>query len=511
MSQLHERLEHLVNYSSQLIFVSSDSLANQQRTLTDFLAKQHESTEVSFFTASADQEPSDYRRIICRQLADHTVGSFVRPLSELLSDLSPDKGHFLVCISQAQHIDMNFLNELWEWVTNSRVQNENIHINIILFAEQTWTENAQTWLPTHHTNKPVLLSSQSVDAVGFDVNALENLMAQKRAFFANDDAHSLVRKNWFIGAVMLVFLLIFATLISLQYPEHVKAFIAGETLPAAPDKSQTAPTSSENNELENSNTADNASLENADDTVSADTESAVFDSTDEVNASGYESQLELVEDKQGIADAMLVSNWPGEDAQELPLTPRVPASTAPQEQSTTANSAQSDAQDFAVPDIVSVDQLNTILSEQLNAPQAEGQQQGEGDNLSSPSQTSGAQVNNAPASNAAPANETAAQTPYPFDEAALLALPSNQVVLQLSGIQNRSVLDSYIGDNQLTQNTWIYQTQRYGGPWFVVLYRASFDSIEQATEVVASLPESVRNSGPFAKRVSQVQQEIRQP
>ena len=34
-SELHERLEYLVNYSSQLIFISGDSIAEQQKTLSE--------------------------------------------------------------------------------------------------------------------------------------------------------------------------------------------------------------------------------------------------------------------------------------------------------------------------------------------------------------------------------------------------------------------------------------------------------------------------------------------
>lgn len=231
MSQLHKRLEHLVNYSSQLIFVSSDSIADQQRTLSEFLSLQHESTEVSFFSASKATDASDYRRTICRQLANHTVGSFVRPLRELLQDLDGEKGHYLVCISQAEMLNATFLNELWDWVTSCREHQQDLHINIILFAEQTWTEQAQTWLPSHHINKPVLLSSQSIDAVGFDVSALENLMAQKRAFFAADDAHNIIRKKWFIVSVLSLFLLIFLALIALQYPQQTKYFIETGELP----------------------------------------------------------------------------------------------------------------------------------------------------------------------------------------------------------------------------------------------------------------------------------------
>ncbi|MEC7468757.1 MAG: hypothetical protein VYC51_02800 [Pseudomonadota bacterium] len=39
-SELHDRLEYLVNYSSQLIFVSGDSIAEQQRTLESCVFEQ---------------------------------------------------------------------------------------------------------------------------------------------------------------------------------------------------------------------------------------------------------------------------------------------------------------------------------------------------------------------------------------------------------------------------------------------------------------------------------------
>ena len=41
-SELHERLEYLVNYSSQLIFVSGESIAQQQKTLEAFVFQQHD-------------------------------------------------------------------------------------------------------------------------------------------------------------------------------------------------------------------------------------------------------------------------------------------------------------------------------------------------------------------------------------------------------------------------------------------------------------------------------------
>ena len=42
LSELQHRLEHLVSYSSQLIFVSGDTIGQQQRTLEAFLSQQNE-------------------------------------------------------------------------------------------------------------------------------------------------------------------------------------------------------------------------------------------------------------------------------------------------------------------------------------------------------------------------------------------------------------------------------------------------------------------------------------
>jgi DamX protein len=465
VSELHNRLEQLVNYSSQLIFVGSDSVANQQRNLSDFLALQHESTEVSFLTASADQSASDYRRIICRQLGDHTVGSFVRPLNELLHDLDADKGNYLVCISQAQYLDMTFLSELWEWVATCRQQQENLHINVILFAEQAWTESAQTALPAHNSNKPVLLSTQSIDAVGFDVNALENLMAHKRAFFAPDGRDSIIGKTWFIVSVLFVFFIIFMALIALQYPQHVRSFLATGNLPE-PSQSESAPLQTANQ----ATTIETPSPEEAD----------------------YKSMLELVE--PSITDELLVSNW--ERSAESPFPESQDSVTDLENQQQPSNPAAADELpieslteiqepspiDFAVEDIVSVEQLNAQLAQSAPVQATEPIRQTDSNRIS-----------------------------YDFDEARILSLPADTFVLQLSGMQNLSVLRAYLADNSLEASTWVYQTQRYGGPWYVVLLNQSFDSIEASGLAAETLSPSVRQDNPFAKATRQVQQEIAQP
>lgn len=447
MSQLHKRLEQLVHYSSQLIFVSSDSIADQQRTLSEFLSLQHDTTEVSFFSADSEQSATDYRRIICRQLANHTVGSFVRPLNELLQDLDPSKGQYLVCISHAQAIESEFLQELWDWVTLCREHQQDLHINIILFAKQAWTEQAQTWLPSNNLNKPVLLSSQSIDAVGFDVSALESLMAQKRAFFAADDNQNILRNRWFITAVMSVFLLVFAALITMQYPEQVKHVLNTGALPKQAENAQT--------------TSALVLPEQFPAQAEADRQP---DSAAHILS--YEAPLELVAQSEDT-QTLFASVWPSQQNSEAAEQPK----------------------DFAVPDIVSVEQL-----EQQQTPS----------NSATSFDSAATELN----IDQVTVTDISEPIQYTFDAETLMSLEQNLIVLQLSGMQNRSVLNDYLNDNNLVGLTWVYQTQRYGGEWFVVLFNQPFNSIDQAIEAVNLLPPKVQQSGPFAKQVLQVQQEI---
>lgn len=460
MSQLHKRLQHLVHYSSQLIFVSSDSIADQQRTLSQFLSLQQESTEVSFFSADKTQSNSDYRRIICRQLANHQVGSFVRSLKELLGDLEPERAQYLVCISQAQLLQKEFVEELWQWISACRQRYDGLHVNVILFAEQAWTEKTQAWLPSHNDNNPVLLSSQSVDAVGFDVSALENLMAQQRAFFTADTAHSIIRKKWFIASVLIAFFAIFAALMAIQYPEQIKHAFKHGSFPAE---------SHDNAEAPQSLGVSEANVE-------------------------YQPKIEIV--APSLTDNILVSNWPDEVSSPAILNndtsdklPGEPLPSAP---------------------IPSIPEEKTALTTEQATDDSIGNPTSTKELNSEPStdQTTEAIIEENTTERRSPEQDISTLSAYEFNELALLQLSQSQFAVQLSGIQNRQVLEEYLQDNELRKNTWIYRTQRYGSDWFVVLLNESFSSLNEANSAIQQLPTAIRRGGPFAKRISQVKQEI---
>lgn len=479
MSELQERLEHLVNYSSQLIFVSGDSIAKQQRALEEFLSVQKENTEISYFTSELTMESPDFRRIICRQLLGQKVGSFVRPLKELLKDLHEQPGPFLLCIKQAQTLPNPFLQELWDWVTESKKLSPNHHVNVILFGETAWAEKAKKWLPKRNRSRPVLLSTQSVDSTKFDINALENLMAEERAVFSLDmfrrDEFSspIVTQKWFIVSVLVLLLSVFIGLMSWQYPDHVKSLLQTGSLPSEVD------INADQLAIRNEQLEIDRKDDIADKTIATET---IPDNLELV--SSWDEAKQTSDTKIG---ALKLSIDEKKEAQEQDALTAAKLDE-PLLNSETSNSALpiEDAEgDFAVPDILNVEQLDATLGNQLLSPLQDNELEDE------------------------IAPEQSIDPLYEFDEAALLALSEPAVLLQLSGIQNRSVLNEFIADNQLQDIVWVYQTTRYGGAWHVVLFKQRFDSLNSARQATELLPESVRLTEPFAKDLTQIKLEIR--
>ncbi|MBF7073770.1 DamX-like protein [Glaciecola sp. MH2013] len=460
MSELQERLKHLINYSSQLIFVSGDTIAQQQRSLEEFLSIQQENTEISYFTAELSMESADFRRIICRQLMGIKLGSFNKPLKELLKKLHEQQGPFLLCIKQAQMLPNGFLQELWDWVCDSKKLSAEHHVNVILFGETAWAEKAKKWLPKKNRNRPILLSSQSVSAeTSFDLQALEILLSDDRASrfsYAKFDDAPLVSQKWFIITILFLLLVVFVGLMTWQYPQQVKHFVKTGELEMKESLVQ--------DELAEKNLAldqQNQLLEPS----AAPT--APIESTDSELISPIASDELEDTSKQSTAPIELVSTW--EDAKKA-----------------SEDKVEELRSDFAVPDILSVEQLDEQLGDGLLA------QEDTIDNSSSADMSESPQQDNN----------------FSFDETRILGLSEPAILLQLSGIKDLSVLNEFIVDNNLSDSVWVYETTRYGGSWHVVLLNQSFVSIEEAREEVSRLPATIQNMQPFAKDLRQVKQEI---
>lgn len=499
VSQFHERLSHLVKYSSQLVFVSGDTVADQHKALSDFMAHQQEDTEISFFKAHPKGIIQDYRSSIAKQLIGAEDFDYSKPLKSLLSNeyiLDPSQGPYLICITQSECIENSFIEELWDWIVTMRLANVNLHINIILFGHPLWAKKTYNILPSNDVVTPIILSSKEIDPVGFDVNALESLMADKRSWLSMNN-QPVVANKWFLASISIIFIAVFISLMSSIYIDDSADLTDSHSVL---EDSQS--------EVSNVNvlTQEQIQVSNHSLTIFAknNLQSNIF------NVSKRGAEKDKTQSEPNSFTFLAAQSSPYQYIDKTTLTLNNKTNLFKERKNSIANlnglqikdvkvvnnnSEQlilTDSKavlaktlvDFAVPDITSVEQLTNELSN-TRPPVSPFNSQ----NIDYSKQTN---------------------VDYQFDETKLLSMPTDTVVLQLSGIQNPVVLENYLETNNLKSSTWVYETKRYGGPWYVIVYNQAFDSIDAALSNLSILPTDIRESQPFAKSINQIQREISQ-
>nr|WP_233095273.1 cell division protein DamX [Alteromonas sp. IB21] len=474
-------MEYLVNYSSQLIFVSGESIAQQQKTLEAFVFQQHDDTEIAYLTAQDNMEPSDYRRQLCRQLLGQVVGSFVRPLNELLSDLNSHEGPILIAITQAHNLPDALLQELWDLVLQSRFAGNKQHLNVLLFANNDWAERAKQWLPAKNTETPLIISSQSVmsEQPNF-ASDLDKMIASRREAFQahlenrqreNTQTFSNpLKTTWFYAAVACVFLITFSGLVYWQYGNKLATLFSPieqqsqefQTPQVQPGSAYSTLLSDENSNIDDSQRGDRQHLD----------EIASAAANVELVVASNESEDTQAETTDGNA---LVTAW-NDAVSSLP-----PSTKTSKQQGTTPDTTDEDNsgeslsnQGSAVTNIKDVD-----------APIVE---------ISKPAQTSDSTTNDKGVEDA------------PSKNAEWIA--ENEYAIQMLAMKDKSVLNAFLSENDLLTRTRIYKTTRYGGDWFVVVDKQVYSSISQAQQGRAALPEYPGKQNAFVKRGRQILSEI---
>ena len=84
----------------------------------------------------------------------------------------------------------------------------------------------------------------------------------------------------------------------------------------------------------------------------------------------------------------------------------------------------------------------------------------------------------------------------------------NEYALQMLAMKNEQVLNDFIEENNLAQQTRVYKTRRYSGDWYVVIYAQTFSSATQAQQAKQALPDYPGNGSAFVKNGQQILQEI---
>ena len=84
----------------------------------------------------------------------------------------------------------------------------------------------------------------------------------------------------------------------------------------------------------------------------------------------------------------------------------------------------------------------------------------------------------------------------------------NDYAIQMLAMKNERVLSEFLRENNLTEQTRIYKTMRYGGEWFVVLSKQTYTSLSQAQKARTNLPDYPGKQNAFIKRGDQILSEI---
>ncbi|MDO6567833.1 cell division protein DamX [Alteromonas sp. 1_MG-2023] len=503
-SELHERLEYLVNYSSQLVFVSGNSIAEQQQTLEAFVYQQHDDTEIAYLTAESNMDLTDYRGQLCRQLLGQVVGSFVRPLNELLSPLNSHEGPVLIAITQAEHMPDKLLQELWDLVLQSRFAGNKQHLNVLLFASTPWAEKAKKWLPAKNTDTPLLISSQSISSKLQSAkpqgSELDRMIAQRReAFQAHLDKRNLpveaapsnpLTTTGFYIAITLVFILTFGGLVAWQYGDSISTLFA-------PIEQQ-------------------AISSESDDVVAGSAFSKVANEQEiqpvEPATSANDSNVELVTNWKGAVSSLGTTGEKSKESDNTASDDKIannsvesgaratPASTAPQlsEQQNVLN--ENDNESASKPELLNELASNSsgiieTTTESLPSP-------------AQPKQIQPKQIQQSPdisgASNTS-TNQVVSSTAAVLKAESVLP---NDYVIQMVGIKDETVVSQFIAQYNLSAVTRQYVTTRYGGDWHVVVFHQPFQSLPQARAALSALPDYPTKDEAFIKRGQQILDEM---
>lgn len=116
-----------------------------------------------------------------------------------------------------------------------------------------------------------------------------------------------------------------------------------------------------------------------------------------------------------------------------------------------------------------------------------------------------------------PEAEPKAVTPVEVTEPKLTNLPADNAwfneqidddfVIQLLAVTKQAIAEQFIVAQELGEAAKIYQTRRNNKSWWIVTY-GSYENINVARKVTATLPEAVRRNQPFYKKISKIKQEI---
>lgn len=630
-TDISQRLEYLVAHSSQMVFITGEDVAVQQGFVEAFLGQQSERANVALISARRGKSVQYYQQQLAEQLQIRVTrnSSLVQAFAARENKSEP----VLIAITAAENVPEDVLRELWDLVLQNRFARNDEQINILMFGDHMWAEDVKSWLPTNNNDKPVLLTTQTLE---YDEETeiegdLDEMIANRRRLFqermksrAKSPAlrQSPLKFWWVRLMLVLVFISSFSSILIWQYFDVTSSAVKEFTqflFQSAPAQETVSEQSSESSvsasgQSENSQQQDVASSENADNQRVAANFSDAMQRL-ENSATNPEQQTASDTEDTSIAVATFKKQSPDSPTSEFiaDISPEqlkqlrdtgtvTPTSTSEQltqsdtQRASVAQPAQQASIDNSVMDALAAldmmmatdatpteqsvasdqtvqraDETTAPVNVQPEAPEvvtlpASPGNSGENNNadeltvsqvspdtdsdsveqpppqpkppveedvaeqsvasetvvsdsavVETGSADSLATVNDYPVEDvvtlpeeSSPATTSAesADPVYQYHEPILMELPEEHFVLQLTGISTEALLQEFLVDNRMLNDVWVYQTQRYGGDWFVVVKNQNYSSLAEARQATAAVTAQFPGTAPFAKSVAQVRSEI---
>jgi len=477
-SDLQDRLGYLVSYSSQLMFISSD-VARQSNILDTFIAQSTEQIEVALITAVTTTPLAKYREKLYQQLISKTqTADFNRPLNQLLAELNHHDGAIIISITQAENLPNKLVKELWDLVLQSRFSNNKQHLNILLFAQESWARETQLLLGSKSGDKPLLINTSTrVDSLQTESNSdLDKLIALKRKKFAERLQQRaqkpgiptvFLKRKSVIAAFILVFISLFIAILSWQYPEQLSSLISGK-----PSPTSTLPPT------ESAIEKDATNLEIPGTEIKQEPPYLELEAISEL------AKPEIVE--QQISTAMesepdpLVTDWQSAIAQVEKKSAQFLADKSAQAPENNNNELGQ-----------SIVQIDTETKVENQTPQVIPQ------------------IENKLAQNGfEQVEKLKLNTTIIKSAVTTMALQKGTYYIQLLAMVDNDLLQQNIDEQKISAQSWVYQTQRFGGNWYVLLLQQSYPSFAAAKAAIDVLPANLLAQSPFVKSANVIQQEI---
>lgn len=472
-TQLCQRLRHLTQFSSHLLFVSGPIGAGKSTILSNYVASDLNQNSIAV-NASQEFGVVALRTHILQQISFDGQINPQASLAKGIVALRSQIGHELtLCVDNAQHLNSTIFNELMQLVELSLAKKIQTNINVILFSTPEWIENAmEKFNPPRknfleleveeldHQSAVEFVQAQfnkagykptfeNVDAMNRQIEAckgnpaklLEYTQAVMKgeAFIADDAKKSKIKfsmtpaRSFYLAGIIAV-LVLFGGGSSYLYEAYQDE---------QQDKQRKAALKLAEPEYK-------SSLENA---------QAALDEA------AAQSQLEPVA-LEVIEPEVLASNWDDELPTTLEQTVTLTPTEAPDE---------SNKQRIVIED----KDVEVIIEKTSTQPEVN---------------MKGEELTDLEKANLAGRNW-------------IMSQPSKHYTFQIAGLSRPEQVQLFIDEHDLSGKVMTYQTIRNKKPWFVVLF-GSFQNVDKANVAKTSLPVAVQQNKPWMKTFVQIQKEL---